>query len=36
MRTNVQTTTNSIVINRTLRNTYQLLSATCSQACFTF
>ena len=28
MRTNVQTTTNAIVINRTLRNTYQLLSAT--------
>ena len=28
MRTNVQTTTNTIVINRTLRNTYQLLSAT--------
>ena len=28
MRTNVQTTTNTIVINRILRNTYQLLSAT--------
>ncbi|MDA7578903.1 Bax inhibitor-1/YccA family protein [bacterium] len=28
MPTNVQTTSNAIVINRTLRNTYQLLSAT--------
>ncbi len=28
MPTNVQTTSSSIVINRTLRNTYQLLSAT--------
>ena len=28
MRTNVQTTTNAIVINRTLRSTYQLLAAT--------
>ncbi len=28
MPTNVQTTSSAIVINRTLRNTYQLLSAT--------
>lgn len=28
MRSNVQTTSHAIVINRTLRNTYQLLSAT--------
>ena len=28
MRSNVQTASNAIVINRTLRNTYQLLSAT--------
>ncbi len=28
MRSNVQTTTNAIVINRTLRSTYQLLAAT--------
>ena len=28
MPTNVQTTSSSIAINRTLRNTYQLLSAT--------
>ena len=28
MRSNVQTTTNAIVINRTLKSTYQLLAAT--------